>query len=435
MSENHGLKPLEDRVIIKADKEGGGLAMTWFRQLLKDYAEQVSDAAEFQGIEVLEDDAVDPVVLWIPGCPAPYATQEEEAWKKILKEMILPYDDRQMHGVSMHFYVQHLKPGGKAIDIDNLCEPVIAVLVDQLGWFKGNRSNIQWFYASKSRNNVSGLRLTLYPTTSLTFHLDNMKKLPVFQDTYTGDFPSFASDPRFVDWMEKMVAEPTIASEVALLLRFGDETLDLGDLASGRIKNLINCMYPLLGGSPGREEDWRIKTLAVDKGFPGLEPNEVSITVWDAAESLMHLDLTDSQLEKAVEVALKAHAGQKDKAGAPHILHPLRVMTSLETETEQICGVLHDVVEDTLMTLDQLRKEGFSQEVLDVLEKLTKQEEENYDDYISRVMTHPLAARVKLADLMDNMDVRRINLLGVEERERLLRKYQHAESRIRSVLF
>lgn len=69
-------------------------------------------------------------------------------------------------------------------------------------------------------------------------------------------------------------------------------------------------------------------------------------------------------LNKAIIIAARAHEGQVDKAGAPYILHPLRVMLSLEDETERICGVLHDVIEDSFLTIEDLRREGFGEEVL-----------------------------------------------------------------------
>lgn len=85
-------------------------------------------------------------------------------------------------------------------------------------------------------------------------------------------------------------------------------------------------------------------------------------------------------LEKAIQIAVKAHTGQVDKAGQPYIMHPLRVMFDCETETEMICAVLHDVVEDSDITLEDLRNEGFSDEVVEVIDRLSKREGENNAD-------------------------------------------------------
>jgi (p)ppGpp synthase/HD superfamily hydrolase len=134
-------------------------------------------------------------------------------------------------------------------------------------------------------------------------------------------------------------------------------------------------------------------------------------------------------LDKAIRIAAKAHEGQKDKAGQVYILHPLRVMFSRRDETERICSVLHDVIEDTEITLEDLRKEGFSEDILAVLDALTKREEESYDDFITRVIKNKTACHVKLADLCDNMDLSRISEPSEKNIERV-RKYRKAADRI-----
>jgi len=135
-------------------------------------------------------------------------------------------------------------------------------------------------------------------------------------------------------------------------------------------------------------------------------------------------------LEDAIALAVEAHRGQRDKAGQTYILHPLRVMMRLETEAERMAAILHDVVEDTPYTLERLRELGYPQEVLTALECLTKREGESYEAFIERVRPHPLARRVKLADLEDNMDVRRLVAVGPKEAERLAR-YRAAWARLK----
>ncbi|HHU91054.1 MAG TPA: GTP pyrophosphokinase [Clostridiaceae bacterium] len=134
-------------------------------------------------------------------------------------------------------------------------------------------------------------------------------------------------------------------------------------------------------------------------------------------------------LERAIQIAAKAHEGQKDKAGQPYILHPLRVMLGTNSEIERICAVLHDVIEDTPITLQILRDEGFAPEVLNVLDLLTKRKGESYDDFINRILTNETACRVKLADLADNMNLSRIQTPSEEDYKRV-GKYQRAVSRI-----
>lgn len=113
-------------------------------------------------------------------------------------------------------------------------------------------------------------------------------------------------------------------------------------------------------------------------------------------------------LEKAIEIAVEAHRGQIDKAGKIYILHPMRVMLRGQNETEQIVGILHDVIEDTPITIEMLQKEGFSAEVLSALSCITKEKGEEYGHFIDRVLTNPLAAQIKLYDIEDNLNRDRI---------------------------
>jgi (p)ppGpp synthase/HD superfamily hydrolase len=137
-----------------------------------------------------------------------------------------------------------------------------------------------------------------------------------------------------------------------------------------------------------------------------------------------------STLERAVEIAVEAHAGQLDKAGKEYIGHPFRVMEMGKTEDEKIVGVLHDVVEDTPWTFDMLQAEGFSSQVIAALRCVTKvSENENYDDFIERVRKNPLAAAVKINDLTDNMDIRRLPYLSDKDVKRL-KKYLKAYKKL-----
>ncbi|MFL5730460.1 MAG: hypothetical protein ACJ75J_13310 [Cytophagaceae bacterium] len=125
-------------------------------------------------------------------------------------------------------------------------------------------------------------------------------------------------------------------------------------------------------------------------------------------------------LAKAIKIATEAHASQKDKNGAPYILHVMRVGLRGKNDNEKICGILHDVVEDTDWTFEKLEKEGFSEEVIAALKCVTKtSEDEPYDDFIERVKKNKLAIAVKINDLEDNMDVRRIPQLTEKDMLRI----------------
>jgi len=130
-------------------------------------------------------------------------------------------------------------------------------------------------------------------------------------------------------------------------------------------------------------------------------------------------------LERAIAVAVAAHKAQRDKYGRPYILHPLTLMMKMADETSMMAAVLHDVVEDTAVTLDDLRKEGFPREVIDAVESLSKNEKESYDEYVERVSRNPVAVKVKLADLEDNMRITRMNKVTDKDTVRLA-KYLHA---------
>ena len=137
-----------------------------------------------------------------------------------------------------------------------------------------------------------------------------------------------------------------------------------------------------------------------------------------------------STLDRAIEIATQAHKGQFDKSGKEYIGHPLRVMEMGMTEQEKIVGVLHDVVEDSDWTFEALEAEGFSPEIISALRCVTKtSENENYDDFIERVKKNPLATAVKINDLTDNMDIRRLPYLSDKDVKRL-KKYLKAYKRL-----
>jgi (p)ppGpp synthase/HD superfamily hydrolase len=115
-----------------------------------------------------------------------------------------------------------------------------------------------------------------------------------------------------------------------------------------------------------------------------------------------------SNLQRALEIAVESHKDQKQKDGTPYALHPIRLSMSLQSEEQKIVALLHDVVEDTDWTFDDLVGEGFSENVIEALRLLTHTDGSPYPDYIERLSTNTLAKAVKKADLIDNMDLKRI---------------------------
>ena len=123
-------------------------------------------------------------------------------------------------------------------------------------------------------------------------------------------------------------------------------------------------------------------------------------------------------LDRAIEIAKTAHEGQVDKGGHPYINHPLRVMNNLETVEEKIVAVLHDAVEDSDLQIEDLRTEGFGEEILLAIAAITKLEGEKRKDYLKRVELNKIALRVKIADMSDNADISRIPNPTDRDRER-----------------
>ncbi len=132
-----------------------------------------------------------------------------------------------------------------------------------------------------------------------------------------------------------------------------------------------------------------------------------------------------STLERAIAIAATAHEGQVDKAGAPYVLHPLRMMLRLSNTDERITAVLHDVVEDCGVSLETLRTEGFSERVVEAIDAVTRRPEESYDAFVLRAASNPIGRRVKLVDLQDNSDLSRIASPTTHDYERV-EKYRRA---------
>jgi (p)ppGpp synthase/HD superfamily hydrolase len=128
-----------------------------------------------------------------------------------------------------------------------------------------------------------------------------------------------------------------------------------------------------------------------------------------------------SILEKALAMALQAHRGQKDKSGLPYVFHPIRMMLQLTTLEEQTVALLHDVLEDSPFTAEDLRKEGFSSVVIEAVKALTREKDEPYLEYIRRVKQNQLARIVKLADIKENLNANRLTNLSEKDCQRLER--------------
>ncbi|MDH7514275.1 MAG: GTP pyrophosphokinase [Bacteroidota bacterium] len=138
-------------------------------------------------------------------------------------------------------------------------------------------------------------------------------------------------------------------------------------------------------------------------------------------------------IELAIRFAMDAHGGKTDRYGNPAVLHALKVGLGTPSAVEMAAGFLHDTVETGALTLDDLRKAGFPDEVVSIVDGLTRRAGEDWETYICRVMESPAAMRVKLRDLEHNLDARRMRSFGPDDAERFER-YLQAWIRIRTAL-
>ena len=129
--------------------------------------------------------------------------------------------------------------------------------------------------------------------------------------------------------------------------------------------------------------------------------------------------------KKALKLSFEAHKNQVDKSGMPYVYHPFHVAEQMKTEETVIVALLHDVVEDTDLTLDDIRAQGFPESVVEALALLTHDDAVPYLDYVAAVKKNPIARSVKLADLLHNSDLSRLDKVD-EKAEKRIKKYQDA---------
>ncbi len=129
--------------------------------------------------------------------------------------------------------------------------------------------------------------------------------------------------------------------------------------------------------------------------------------------------------QKALAIATKAHATQTDRAGAPYIQHPTHLAQQMDSEDSTIVALLHDVVEDSDISFEDLEEAGFSEHIITALKLLTHSKEEDYFTYVQKIKANPLATKVKLADLAHNSDVSRLPAITEKDTERVA-KYKKA---------
>ena len=227
-------------------------------------------------------------------------------------------------------------------------------------------------------------------------------------------FASGSEDDRFADRLMEQVFEKTEEMGFTILEDFGESVDDAHDYFIGRFRGSIRAWREAVG---------RYFERSLKKA--NKKPERKGPTL-PKPHHLM------PDIERALQIAVQSHAGQKDKSGAPYIFHPIRVMMRCTSPNAKIVALLHDVVEDTPTKFEDLEAAGFSAEVLATLRLVTHADETPYDEYIGRLMVDPIAIEVKIADLEDNSDIRRLSELDDRSVERL-RRYLRAHKRLTAV--
>lgn len=136
---------------------------------------------------------------------------------------------------------------------------------------------------------------------------------------------------------------------------------------------------------------------------------------------MIYTELTN----KAIKIAFEAHAGQLDRSGLPYVLHPIHVAEQMKDEDTCVVALLHDVIEDTDITLEDLRTYGFTEAQLEGVRLMTRLEDEDYFDYVRNLKDNPIARAVKIEDLKHNSDKARISVMTDDDQKRL-EKYKKA---------
>lgn len=138
-------------------------------------------------------------------------------------------------------------------------------------------------------------------------------------------------------------------------------------------------------------------------------------------------------LTAAIIIAATGHKDQVDKGGQPYILHPMRVCGALFGQPPEVLqvGVLHDVIEDTPITMEMLAKEGFAAVVLEAVDAISRREDEVYNDYIERLCENAIAVQVKVVDVLDNMTDERMRVLTTSEQTGMTKRYTKTLDRLR----
>lgn len=194
----------------------------------------------------------------VAGRPSSFATAGERPWKEAIAASLATVQPSTGRFLELDFAVAPAVGYAEGADLDNLCEPVFSVLANRLGWFGGNRPNVRAFRARKSLHEPTGCRIRIADSRWADAWPEGHRLL---DGTYPDQLPRNARDQSFAAWVTRTMSRPARPSgAIAVRLEFAGP-INLGDIATGRLKNVIDCLYPVIGGAPGAPNDARITLI------------------------------------------------------------------------------------------------------------------------------------------------------------------------------
>jgi len=216
----------------------------------------------------------------ISGRPAPFATAGERRWKDAIAEQMPAPSGEYSSGMVLDFSLRGGHGWPSHPDIDNLCEPVFSTIINRLRWFGGSRTGLIWYLATKRPAADEGATIALTPDPAP--QVASVVTAPSFAATWSGGPPSSARDVRFLAWVQAQGAHAA-EGQLSVALEFGGSRVNIGDVATGPVKHIIDCLQPVVGGPLGNPDDHRIVCLLVVKNAFGVGESCVRITVGQVA--------------------------------------------------------------------------------------------------------------------------------------------------------
>ena len=219
--------------------------------------------------------------FWVGGEPATFATSGELSWKERLRESTPPPSlAGRETGMDVRFSVSSLRRSGHPFDVDNLCDPVFVVVIRKAGWFEGRKTGLSWWSATKRLGQPPGCQISIYEERAISLPTHS----PFWDEHYSGPIPTSATSLELPLWARELRVARAVdrfPESCFLYLGFSDGNVNIGEIATGRVKSVVDCLSPWLGGTAKAPEDWRVETLVVERGVSAIPPGTLHIRLWE----------------------------------------------------------------------------------------------------------------------------------------------------------